>query len=122
MTTKVKYIFLVVGVITLFFIDYHSLSIKHNYTQYLLLVGSCIGYIGVSISNNTFDKVKYVTKLSKIIQICGYIFLIIGVLTLIFLKFDVNSGFYFSLLSCFLSVIAISVSIYAKNKKNRFEK
>ncbi len=59
----IKYIFLIVVIISLFFINYSNLAFDKNQMQYLIIGGSLIGYLIMILS----EKVKMADKIRTIL-------------------------------------------------------
>jgi hypothetical protein len=55
----IKYLFLIIGIISLFFINYSNLTFDKNQMQYLIIGGSLIGYLILNFS----EKVKMTNKI-----------------------------------------------------------
>ena len=115
MRKYIKYSFLVVGVIVLFFIDYSNLAFKHNFAPYIFLLGSILGFSVMLIAEKKPLKVNTRMLIAKLGLIYTSILILFGLLLIYYDIIHINKV-WLSLIVGFLTCIFF-VQILYKEKK-----
>ena len=116
MSKYIKYSFLIVAVITLFFIDYSNLAFKNNFTPYIFLIGSILGFAAMLIAEKKPLKVNTRRLIAKLGLIYTSILILIILLRLFFDKTQFNKvglSLFCGLITC---VVFAKILYKEKNK------
>ena len=121
MSKYIKYSFLVVGFITLFFVDYSNLAFKNNFTPYIFLIGSILGFSAMLIAEEKPLNMNIRRSIAKLLLLYGLVFIFVSALLIYFNIIHFNKV-WLSLVGVFLSCIFfVQILRNEKKKMNIFQ-
>jgi uncharacterized membrane protein YfcA len=116
MTKLLKYTFVIVVVVTLFFIDYSVLDYSNNFKQYTILLGSIVGFFTMFFVEKYPLKRNIRRIIAKIVIACALIGALLGLLQLFYFDIPLKKVI-FSLLSACLICIGMVYTLYYDKPK-----